>query len=258
MGERLDRTQEVGGSIPPCSTRQPMCPPTRTRGQRPHRPATDVLRQSRVMRPRREDRQAGAARSCEAPRRPQLRGWSARWSRSAAAAACLTRAWCVLGCGRTPPPASDASRCGPFCRRCGRRLCVRTRAGRSCSRAAREQRRQCADRRLIDPDHRVTTTCRCAARHRPGDEPHPRRAACRLRRDARPRLVAALGACALGCGVLGDPQEMLGGLERVLPVAIRIPGCPPTPSEIARHLLDGLDAVRGTGGPAAPEPPRAR
>jgi len=72
-----------------------------------------------------------------------------------------------------------------------------------------------------------------------------------------PRLVAALGDCALGCGVLGDPREMLGALERVLPVAIRIPGCPPPPSEIARYLLDGLDAVRRPGDPIAPEPPRA-
>jgi Ni,Fe-hydrogenase III small subunit len=77
--------------------------------------------------------------------------------------------------------------------------------------------------------------------------------------DAMPdrRLVAALGDCALACGVLGDPREMLGALERVLPVAMRIPGCPPTPSEIPRHLLDGLDAVRRPGDPIAPEPPRA-
>jgi len=73
-----------------------------------------------------------------------------------------------------------------------------------------------------------------------------------------PRLVVALGDCALGCCVLGDPQETLGGLERVRPAAIRLSGCPPTPSEIARRLLDGLDAVRDASGPAAPELPRAR
>lgn len=55
-----------------------------------------------------------------------------------------------------------------------------------------------------------------------------------------PRLVAALGDCALGCGVLGDPTELVGSLEAVLPVDIRIPGCPPTPAEIAEHLLAGL------------------
>jgi len=66
-----------------------------------------------------------------------------------------------------------------------------------------------------------------------------------------PALVAALGDCALGCHLLGDPEEMVGAVDAILPVAIRIPGCPPTPPEIARHLLDGLDAARRAGGPPA-------
>ncbi|MGA2453420.1 MAG: oxidoreductase [Solirubrobacteraceae bacterium] len=55
-----------------------------------------------------------------------------------------------------------------------------------------------------------------------------------------PRLVAALGDCALGCNVLGDPAELVGALEDVLPVDIRIPGCPPTPDAIAEHMLAAL------------------
>jgi Ni,Fe-hydrogenase III small subunit len=55
-----------------------------------------------------------------------------------------------------------------------------------------------------------------------------------------PRLVAALGDCALGCNVLGDPDEFAGSLEAVLPVDIRIPGCPPTPAAIAEHLHEAL------------------
>jgi Ni,Fe-hydrogenase III small subunit len=58
-----------------------------------------------------------------------------------------------------------------------------------------------------------------------------------------PRLVAALGDCALGCNVLGDPAELIGSLEAVLPVDIRIPGCPPTPAQIAECLLAGLTAA---------------
>jgi Ni,Fe-hydrogenase III small subunit len=66
-----------------------------------------------------------------------------------------------------------------------------------------------------------------------------------------PRLVAALGDCALGCGLLGDPAQYVGSVERVIPVDIRISGCPPTPEEIARQLLDGLDAaVAAAGRPA--------
>ena len=56
-----------------------------------------------------------------------------------------------------------------------------------------------------------------------------------------PRLVAALGDCALGCNILGDPTELAGPLDTVLPVDIRIPGCPPTPEAIAQHLLVHLD-----------------
>jgi Ni,Fe-hydrogenase III small subunit len=57
-----------------------------------------------------------------------------------------------------------------------------------------------------------------------------------------PRLVAALGDCALGCNVLGHETELIGSVEHVLPVDIRIPGCPPTPQSIAEHLLAGLAA----------------
>ena len=56
-----------------------------------------------------------------------------------------------------------------------------------------------------------------------------------------PRRVAALGDCALGCGILGSPAELVGSVDRVLPVDLRIPGCPPSPEEIARALIALLD-----------------
>jgi membrane-bound hydrogenase subunit mbhJ len=55
-----------------------------------------------------------------------------------------------------------------------------------------------------------------------------------------PRLVAALGDCALGCNVLGHAAE-LTRLDDHLQIDLRIPGCPPTPDDIARHLLAALD-----------------
>jgi Ni,Fe-hydrogenase III small subunit len=66
-----------------------------------------------------------------------------------------------------------------------------------------------------------------------------------------PRLVAALGDCALGCGVLADPAEVVGALESVLPVDLRIPGCPPAPEAIAAGLLAALGARRPGGAPDA-------
>jgi Ni,Fe-hydrogenase III small subunit len=56
-----------------------------------------------------------------------------------------------------------------------------------------------------------------------------------------PRRVAALGDCALGCNLLGRPEELAGPVDTLLPVDLRIPGCPPTPEAIAAALLTLLD-----------------
>ena len=57
-----------------------------------------------------------------------------------------------------------------------------------------------------------------------------------------PRRVAALGDCALGCNLLGSVDELVGSVEEVLPVDLRIPGCPPAPDAIAHALLGLIDA----------------
>jgi Ni,Fe-hydrogenase III small subunit len=66
-----------------------------------------------------------------------------------------------------------------------------------------------------------------------------------------PRRVAALGDCALGCNLLGG---LVTPVEEILPVDIRIPGCPPTPQAIGEALLELIDspaaAAAGTAGRA--------
>ena len=57
-----------------------------------------------------------------------------------------------------------------------------------------------------------------------------------------PRLVAALGDCALGCNVLGRDEDLVGPVESLLPVDARIHGCPPNPDAIAAALLELLDS----------------
>lgn len=56
-----------------------------------------------------------------------------------------------------------------------------------------------------------------------------------------PKLVVAAGSCAVdGCVFRGAPG-VLADLASIVPVDVRIPGCPPSPDE----LLDGLmEAVR--------------
>lgn len=59
-----------------------------------------------------------------------------------------------------------------------------------------------------------------------------------------PRLVVALGNCACGCDVLGESGELAGILEDVLPVNLRIEGCPPSPEAIERGLTTLLHIDR--------------
>ncbi len=69
-----------------------------------------------------------------------------------------------------------------------------------------------------------------------------------------PRSVAALGDCAAGCTVLGDPAQLAGPLEEIVPVDLRIPGCPPTPQQIADALLSLMAKTRpDTPSPASDE-----
>jgi Ni,Fe-hydrogenase III small subunit len=63
-----------------------------------------------------------------------------------------------------------------------------------------------------------------------------------------PRRVAALGDCALGCNVLGTADNIVGPLERILPIDVRILGCPPAPEAIAEALLGLIDATASTAG----------
>jgi Ni,Fe-hydrogenase III small subunit len=51
-----------------------------------------------------------------------------------------------------------------------------------------------------------------------------------------PRRVVALGDCALGTCAFWDAAEVVGPLEEVLPVDLRIAGCPPSPDEIVAAL----------------------
>jgi len=55
-----------------------------------------------------------------------------------------------------------------------------------------------------------------------------------------PKIVIALGDCAVNCGVFKGSYAVTGPVERHIPVDVRIPGCPPRPAEI----LEALSALR--------------
>ena len=51
-----------------------------------------------------------------------------------------------------------------------------------------------------------------------------------------PKAVIAVGACALG-GVYTEDELVHGAVDRVLPVDVYVPGCPPSPLALLQGLL---------------------
>ena len=52
-----------------------------------------------------------------------------------------------------------------------------------------------------------------------------------------PRHVVAIGACALGGGVMKDCYNAGRGIDSVIPVDLYIPGCPPRPEAVIYGIL---------------------
>lgn len=69
---------------------------------------------------------------------------------------------------------------------------------------------------------------------------------------AEPRVVVAVGACGCSGGLFGEATyASVGGVDRVLPVDVYIPGCPPRPQAILNGLLVamGVREARTLGAP---------
>ncbi|MFO1492253.1 MAG: hydrogenase, partial [Kiritimatiellia bacterium] len=60
-----------------------------------------------------------------------------------------------------------------------------------------------------------------------------------------PKIVIALGACAISGGPFVDHPEVRNGAAPLLPVDLFIPGCPPHPLTILDGLLRLLDRLEG-------------
>lgn len=66
-----------------------------------------------------------------------------------------------------------------------------------------------------------------------------------------PRVVVAVGACGCSGGLFGEgTYASVGGVDRVLPVDVYIPGCPPRPQAILNGLLVAMGVRDARSRPA--------
>jgi Ni,Fe-hydrogenase III small subunit/Pyruvate/2-oxoacid:ferredoxin oxidoreductase delta subunit len=54
---------------------------------------------------------------------------------------------------------------------------------------------------------------------------------------AEPKVVVAVGACGISGGIFGVNYASLGSVDKVLPVDVYIPGCPPRPQALLHGIL---------------------
>src|SRR5436190_18676037 len=59
-----------------------------------------------------------------------------------------------------------------------------------------------------------------------------------------PKWVVAVGDCAADGGIFAGSYAVAGGVDRVVPVDLHIPGCPPDPTALLKGLLALIEPER--------------
>ena len=61
-----------------------------------------------------------------------------------------------------------------------------------------------------------------------------------------PKAVVAIGACALSAGVFQHAYNVNGGVDKIIPVDVYVPGCPPTAEALLYGILQLQNKIRRT------------
>lgn len=59
-----------------------------------------------------------------------------------------------------------------------------------------------------------------------------------------PKAVIAVGACAISKGIFHDAYNVSGPIDRIMPVDVYVPGCPPRPDAILQGVVKALEIWR--------------
>ncbi len=60
----------------------------------------------------------------------------------------------------------------------------------------------------------------------------------------KPCVVVAVGSCACSGGIFRDGYQMAGPFDKIIPVDIYIPGCPPKPEAMISAIVKFLEKLK--------------
>lgn len=55
-----------------------------------------------------------------------------------------------------------------------------------------------------------------------------------------PKIIIAVGACGTSGGIFKEAYNVVGGVDKVIPVDVYVPGCPAKPEAIIDGVVEGL------------------